>query len=54
MKFYRTSFHLKVDLDKFEAVDMNGKTVNMPGVLEDVEDYIKMQVCTIKYNSHFT
>ena len=41
---HRTSFHLKVDLDKFEAVDMTGKTAIMPGVLEDLKDYVKMQV----------
>jgi len=41
---YRTSFHFRIELDKIEAVNMTGKTVSMSGELEDVQEYVKMQV----------
>ena len=44
---HRTSFHFRIELDKIEAVNMTGKTVSMSGELEDVQEYVKMQVTTV-------
>ena len=41
---FRTSFHLKIDLDKFVLINMNGTVVRLNWVLDDLEDYVKMQV----------
>ncbi|XP_065062754.1 mediator of RNA polymerase II transcription subunit 17-like [Rhopilema esculentum] len=41
---YRTSFNLKIDLDKFVLINMNGTVVRLNWVLDDLEDYVKMQI----------
>lgn len=42
--FSRTSFHLKVGVDKFKAIDSDGTVVELPGLLADLENYVTMQV----------